>query len=104
MDVSVVLAQQSTQVKHAQKTRPNLTIQMGHFVRAEVAKALPFDEDMNTGEDWDYYLRLWRDHGCVKISAPLMINDRSRHSTGPRAASGRDWNKAVGEMISNARA
>jgi hypothetical protein len=76
---------------------------MGHFVKREVAIKLPFNEEMNTGEDWDYYLRLWRDHDCIKIREPLMLNRRGMHSTGPRSATGRDWTIAVNKMIEEAR-
>ena len=80
-----------------------MTIQMGHFVRSTVAKEVRFNESMNTGEDWDYFLRLWKTYTCVKIDAPLMINDRSTHSTGPRSATGAQWRMAVDDLISNAR-
>jgi len=82
---------------------PYLTLQMGHFVRREVAIKLPFNEEMNTGEDWDYYLRLWKGHDCIKIREPLMLNRRGMHSTGPRSATGRDWTIAVNKMIEEAR-
>ena len=82
---------------------PTMSLQMGHFVRREVALDVPFDESMNTGEDFDYYLRLWRGHDCVKLDAPLFFNDRSQHSKGPRSATGAEWSLAVAELIAQAR-
>jgi len=82
---------------------PYITLQMGHFVRLEVAQANPFNEDMNTGEDWDYYLRLWRKYDCAKVTDPFMINVRGQHSTGPRSATGQEWMKVVHEMLEDER-
>lgn len=79
---------------------PFRTLQMGHFVRAAVAARHPFDVAMNTGEDFDYYLRVWSAHACRKIPAILFANRRGQHSTGPRAATGRDWSRAVTDLIS----
>ena len=78
---------------------PFITLQMGHFVRADVAKANPFNESMHTGEDWDYYLRLWKAHDCAKIDAPFMINVRGQHSTGPKSATGREWMATVNDLL-----
>ena len=82
---------------------PYLTVKMGHFVRREVALKVPFDEDMDCGEDWDYYLRLWKGFNCVKINSPLFIKVRGQHSTGPRSATGADWNTAVDALLEDAR-
>jgi glycosyltransferase involved in cell wall biosynthesis len=78
---------------------PWLTLQMGHFVRTEVASANPFDESMDCGEDFDYYLRVWASQRCVKIAAPLFYNRRGMHSEGPRSRTGREWRFAVGALI-----
>lgn len=78
---------------------PTLTIQMGHFVRREIALENPFDEEMNTAEDFDYYLRVWKKHDCIKINKPLFYNRRGVHSSGPRSATGRDWSKKVKEVM-----
>jgi FkbM family methyltransferase len=78
---------------------PFLTLQMGHFVRTAVALQHPFDESLDTGEDFDYYLRVWADVRCLKIPKPLFHNRRGHHSTGPRAATGRDWTAAVDDRI-----
>ena len=82
---------------------PFMTVKMGHFVRREVALTLPFNLDMDAGEDWHYYLRLWKQYNCVKVNAPLFIKVRGQHSTGPRSATGTDWNAAVGALIEEAR-
>lgn len=82
---------------------PYLTLQMGHFVKRDVFNALKFNEEMDTGEDWDYYLRLWKDHKCIKIGQPLMINEKGRHSTGPRSATGQDWVKVVNGLLEKAK-
>jgi len=82
---------------------PYITIQMGHFVRTVVAGNNPFNEAMNTGEDFDYYLRVWSTAQCVKIRAPLFINRRGLHSVGPRSADGAQWRQAVEEQIEEYR-
>ncbi len=74
---------------------PFLTLQMGHFVRAAVAQANRFDEALDAGEDFDYYLRLWTNHRCTKVACEFFINRHARHATGPRAASAADWGRAV---------
>ena len=80
---------------------PYLTLQMGHFVRREAF--IPFDEKMNCGEDWKYYLEMWKTHNCIKIEDCLFLNQRGQHSTGPKSASGGEWTHAVGKLISEAR-
>jgi glycosyltransferase involved in cell wall biosynthesis len=74
---------------------PFYALQIGHFVRTRVALALPFAEHLDTGEDYDYYLRVWANHRCTKIAAPLFINRRGQHSSGPRSATGREWGRTV---------
>jgi hypothetical protein len=78
---------------------PFLTLQMGHFVRAPLALANPFDESLDTGEDFDYYLRIWRASRCIKIPHALFANRRGLHAAGPRSATGRDWRVAVGRVM-----
>jgi len=82
---------------------PYLTLQMGHFVRRDVFLGLRFNEDMDTGEDWDYYLRLWKDNRCIKAPVPLMLNVKGQHSQGPRSATGQDWVAKVDAMLEQAR-
>ena len=74
---------------------PFRTLKMGHFVRAEVAHSTPFDEAMDAGEDFDYYLRLWQSYHCAKVSELFFIIRADRHSTGPRAASPKAWRASV---------
>ena len=78
---------------------PLLSLQMGHFVRTPAAAATPFDTRLDTGEDFDYYLRLWSRYRCIKITAPLFVNRRGAHSIGPRAATGREWRDAVARIL-----
>jgi FkbM family methyltransferase len=78
---------------------PYITLQMGHFVRTEVAAKNAFNESMNTGEDFDYYLRVWRHYKCLKIVNPFFLNRRGLHSTGPKSADGRHWRNAVEARI-----
>jgi glycosyltransferase involved in cell wall biosynthesis len=80
---------------------PYVTLQMGHFIKRE--KFIPFNEDMDCGEDWDYYLKVWMSCDCIKIRDPLFLNQRGIHSTGPRSATGADWNKVVGRLIQDAK-
>lgn len=82
---------------------PYLTVQMGHFVRTSVALSTPFDEALDVGEDFDYYLRVWGSARCVKITAPLFLNRRGLHSSGPRSGNGTDWRTAVGNVLERAR-
>jgi glycosyltransferase involved in cell wall biosynthesis len=74
---------------------PTQTLQMGHFVRRDVALNYPFDEALDCGEDFDYYLRIWSNENCIKIPHTLFVNRRGMHSTGPRSANGRQWRIAV---------
>ena len=74
---------------------PFLTLQMGHFVRAPVAQALRFDETLDAGEDFDYYLRLWSRYRGAKVAREFFINRHAHSSIGPRAASAGDWGAAV---------
>lgn len=76
---------------------PYFTLQMGFFVRREVMPL--FDESMNCGEDWKAFIHLWKNHKCVKINHPLMVNRRGFHSKGPKSADGGDWRKAVENLI-----
>jgi glycosyltransferase involved in cell wall biosynthesis len=74
---------------------PFFALQIGHFVRTPIAIATPFADDMNAGEDYDYYLRVWARYRCEKIREPFFVNRRGFHSTGPRSATGREWIYAV---------
>ena len=83
---------------------PFYSLQMGHFVKVELASEFPFNEDLNTGEDFDYYLRIWNKYNCEKVDEIFFINVRGNHSTGPKSANGRDWRINVEKLISEARA
>ena len=85
------------------KYDPFLTIKIGHFVRSNVARNTPFDVNMDTGEDWDYYLRVWKRYDAIKVEEPFYIKVAGNHSTGPRSATGRQWNAAVDVLIDKAR-
>ena len=78
-----------------------VTLQMGHFVKTSVALATPFNELLDTGEDFDYYLRVWEKYPCIKIPLPFFHNRRGLHSQGIRSATGIEWRQAV-EGIMNA--
>ncbi len=82
---------------------PFLSLQIGHFVKTEVALRHPFNETLDVGEDFDYYLRLWESERCIKTDQAFFANRRGRHSTGPRAGTGRDWTVRVNEMMRQRR-
>jgi FkbM family methyltransferase len=82
---------------------PFMTIQIGHFVRARIAEKNPFREDLDAGEDFEYYLRVWRSHRAVKIVEPFFVNRRGMPSSGPRSADGDQWRKAVEASLAEAR-
>ena len=82
---------------------PYFTLQMGHFVRTDVALANPFDEQMDVGEDFDYYLRVWENNRCIKLGVPLFANRRGLHSSGPRSATGQDWTIVVNNLLERYR-
>ncbi|MBG6288060.1 FkbM family methyltransferase [Pseudomonas nitroreducens] len=95
-DVAPITTLEQVLINH-----PFLTLHNGHFVRQEVAEAHPFNTEMDCGEDFEYYLRVWRDARCIKIEKPLFLNVRGQHSTGPRAATGKDWNEAMPRVFAN---
>ena len=74
---------------------PFMTLLMGHFVRTAVALDLRFDESMDAGEDFDYYIRAWEKYRCTKIAEVLSINRSDQHSSGPRAATADQWRVAA---------
>lgn len=78
---------------------PFFSLQMGHFVRTTVAHSIPFNVSRNTGEDFEYYLKLWHKFRCIKIQKPLFINRRGLHSSGPKAADGMQWRRNVYEVM-----
>lgn len=78
---------------------PFITLQIGHFVKTAAALATPFDPQLDAGEDFDYYLRMWSQFNCVKIGRPFFFNRRDTYAGGPRAATNRDWRMAVERII-----
>jgi hypothetical protein len=82
---------------------PYLTLQMGHFVKAGYAAEIGFDVDMDTGEDFKYYLAMWRRRRCVKVPHVFFINRRGHHSQGVRSANGQQWRDAVEAQLEKAR-
>ena len=55
-------------------------LQIGHFVKTAVALAHPFDTALDAGEDFDYYLRVWAKHKCIKIAQPLFYRSEEHTS------------------------
>lgn len=76
-------------------TEPFFAIQIGGFMRTKCVARFGFDESMNTGEDFKLYYQLWENCSCAKRPEIFFINRRGAHSTGPRAATGRDWVESV---------
>jgi hypothetical protein len=90
---------ETTSIEEVICTDPFLTLQMGHFVTTSCALEVKFDERMNTGEDFKYYLQVWARYKCIKAPVIFFINCRGHHSQGPKAATGRDWRIAVAREI-----
>jgi FkbM family methyltransferase len=72
---------------------------MGHFVRTEVAARIRFDVEMDAGEDFKYYLELWRQARARKIESVLFVNRRGAHSVGPKSADGSQWRAATTRVL-----
>lgn len=78
---------------------PYLSLQMGHFVRTSCALKIKFDEMMDAGEDFRYYLKVWSQFRCKKTEEIFFINIRGNSSAGPRSADGNQWRIAVESEI-----
>lgn len=78
---------------------PFLTLQMGHFVKTDLVLQNPFDENMDVGEDFKYYLSIWGKYKCAKVLDVFFVNLRGNHSSGPRSADGAAWREAVTHEI-----
>lgn len=77
------------------------TLSMGCFVRGDVARETPFDETMDVGEDFDFYLRL---PGFVKVREPLVsIGYRLPSAGGPRGYETVRWVEACRKVIDGYR-
>lgn len=73
------------------------TICMGFFVRAEVARDLKFDETLDKGEDFDFYMRL---PSFYKVKPPLIsIGSKIPSAGGPRGYEELDWAKICREVV-----
>ena len=92
-----------TNIEEILQIDPVITLQMGHFVKTSVAFANQFNETLNTGEDFDYYLRVWEKFRCIKMPLPFFYNRRGFHSTGPRSANGVQWCFAVESVLKEYR-
>lgn len=65
------------------------TLSMGFFCRADVARKLRFNEELDAGEDFEFYLRL---PDFTKRKGPLVHIGRSIPSAhGPRGYERLDW-------------
>lgn len=73
------------------------TLTMGCFVRADIARALRFDQSLDAGEDFDFYMRL---PGFRKIERPLVdIGYDTPSAGGPRGYEGLDWTEVCNGII-----
>lgn len=71
---------------------PRGTLSMGCFVRSDAARQTRFDESMDAGEDFDFYLRLLKDRSWTKIKQPLaVIRTNVPSAGGPRGYERLDW-------------
>ncbi len=82
---------------------PWCSVKIGHLVRRKVFNQYKFNEDLDCGEDWDYYLRVWKHQRCIKHGALTYAKRSGAHSTGPRSATGKQWNETVNAMLERAR-
>lgn len=80
---------------------PYQTLQMGHFVRTDQLNNTIFDEEMDFGEDFDYYLRMWSTCRCIKIPQTLFLNRIGHSAQGPRSGDGLQWRPHVHSVIRN---
>lgn len=76
------------------------TLSMGFFCRADVARRLRFNEGMNAGEDFDFYLRL---DDFAKLARPLVdIGYDIPSAVGPRGYHWIDWSGICNGLIADA--
>ncbi len=76
------------------------TLCMGFFCRADVARRLKFNEAMDAGEDFDFYLRL---DSFIKVGRPLVqIGYDIPSAVGPRGYVSIDWINICNELIVSA--
>ncbi len=73
------------------------TLSMGFFVKAEVARDMRFNEDLDKGEDFDFYMRL---PSFYKGKLPLTsINSKIPSAGGPRGYEDLDWHVISSEIV-----
>ena len=73
------------------------TLCMGFFVKAEVAREVRFDETLDRGEDFDFYMRL---PSFYKVKSPLVsVNSKIPSAVGPRGYEELDWQKTCREIV-----
>ena len=73
------------------------TLSMGFFCRSDVARRLRFNEDMDAGEDFDFYMRL---PDFVKVRQPLVdIGYSAPSAGGPRGYKRIDWTGICNTII-----
>jgi len=77
------------------RVEPFNAVQIGGFMRTDAVAQFGFDAAMDTGEDYKLYCQLWHACRCAKRPEIFFVNRRGQHSTGPRSATGRDWNDSV---------
>lgn len=87
---------------------PMRGLQIGHYIRAEIARENPFHESMDCGEDFEYYLRLWNPISgirCVKVEKRFFAHARLRtpSSIGKRSATPQEWVTITNNLQSIAR-
>lgn len=84
-------------IAHANPTR---TLNIGYLIRPQAQLRYRWNEEMDCGEDFDMYLRLWSDPDlkCHKTRRFLYLNNRGEHSKGARAHTGADWRRAVASV------
>ena len=52
---------------------PTLTLQIGHFIKTKCADDIRFDIEMDIGEDFKYYLKIWSKYKCAKVEKKFSI-------------------------------
>ncbi|MFL6647921.1 MAG: glycosyltransferase family 2 protein [Sulfurifustaceae bacterium] len=50
------------------------------MVRSEVARRVRFDEELGSGQDWDFLIRLFADSGIAYVDEPLVTFDVGGHA------------------------
>lgn len=94
---------ETTSLQSILETDPFLSLQMGVFAKRVVVESVLFDEEMDAGEDFKFYLAVWRQFNCIKTNCTFFVNLRGNHSTGPRSADGKMWRTAVERALAAAR-